>query len=416
MPKRKDKGQDPAQATDSTQSTANTTEKKEVKEREVKEQPNRLQLEDISRVNTSNFLDQKDLASLASTAKQYKNWRNLPGTDAIVTIPSTVNTTEEILKILGQYQQPDSKEDNKSSPKNNITSLDLSKCKYVVTDELLKAISGLLPKLKTLNLEYAAITDTGLSHLSNLPLQTLDLYSCRAITGAGLAHLSRLTSLQTLDLSLCREITDAGLAHLRNLKSLQTLDLRSCRAITDAGLAHLSRLTSLQNLYLSACTEITDAGLAHLSGLLLQTLDLSLCREITDAGLAHLRNLKSLQTLDLRGTRASERGKQDQKTPVENSSSQAVEYSSSSYSSAEQEQDQKQTIRRIPGVTEPSPSSDRMDTQEGKKSIEATTRSDIILEEVDAKSAKEKRPSSEVKSPEGSRKGGGKNNGCCTIS
>ncbi len=65
-----------------------------------KEQPNHLQLENVSRVNTSNFLDQTDLANLASIAKQGKyDWRNLPGTDASVTIPSSVATTEDYTDI-----------------------------------------------------------------------------------------------------------------------------------------------------------------------------------------------------------------------------------------------------------------------------------------------------------------------------
>ncbi len=132
---------------------------------------------------------------------------------------------------------------------------------------------------------------------------------------------------------------------------------------------------------------ITDLSLTHLSNLPLQTLNL---RTITGAQQSLLWRCWSyliyltyhckllIFLFCCRTARASKKDKQDQKTLVENSSSQAVEYSSSSYSSAEQEQDQKQTIRRIPGVTDPLPSSDRMDTQEGKKSIEATTRSDII--------------------------------------
>ncbi len=97
-----------------------------------------------------------------------------------VTIPSTVNTTEDIIKILRQYQPPDSKEDNKSRLITNITSLNLSESISVVTDQLLKTISGLLPSLRTLN-----------------------LFTCTKITDAGLAHLRVLTSLQTLNLGWC---------------------------------------------------------------------------------------------------------------------------------------------------------------------------------------------------------------------
>ena len=55
-----------------------------------------------------------------------------------------------------------------------------------------------------------------------------------------MAHLKKLTSLEVLILS-STEITDAGLEHLKDLP-LNTLDLNLCFNLTDAGLEHLKGL------------------------------------------------------------------------------------------------------------------------------------------------------------------------------
>jgi hypothetical protein len=154
------------------------------------------------------------------------------------------------------------------------------------------------------------LTDADLQNLSRMPLQTLSLRWCSAITDAGLAHLTDFR-LHHLDLGGC-DITDAGLAHLAALP-LEDLDLTYCASITDAGLAHLRREAGggrqdsaeeaggeLQSLNLKSCQEITDAGLAHLANLPLHTLRLSDCNRITDDGLLRLVAMP-LQTLDLRG-------------------------------------------------------------------------------------------------------------------
>ncbi|MBA2368347.1 MAG: hypothetical protein H0V82_04900 [Candidatus Protochlamydia sp.] len=68
------------------------------------------------------------------------------------------------------------------------------------------------------------------------------------ITDAGLAHISRLTTLQSLGLRYCKQITDAGLINFSSLTSLETLDLTGNEQIIGTGFAHLSNLTAL-NLY-----------------------------------------------------------------------------------------------------------------------------------------------------------------------
>ena len=110
--------------------------------------------------------------------------------------------------------------------------------------------------------------------------QTINLWNCKNITDAGLAHLE---NVEKIAFRFCKWITDTGLAHLENVKEI---DLWGCQGFTDAGLAHLS---NVDNIGLSACEGITDAGLTHLKNV--KEIDLRECY-VTDVGLAHLENVK----------------------------------------------------------------------------------------------------------------------------
>jgi hypothetical protein len=67
------------------------------------------------------------------------------------------------------------------------------------------------------------LTDAGVVHLQQLPLQYLDLSCCGEITDAGLAYLQNLP-LQHLTVLGCEWLTDAGLAHLREKRPLLRID------------------------------------------------------------------------------------------------------------------------------------------------------------------------------------------------
>lgn len=89
---------------------------------------------------------------------------------------------------------------------------------YDISDDELASFAALLrafPKLVTLQIKSAKITDAGLAHFKSLP------------------HLRNL-SLENAD------ITDAGLAHLHGLTELQSLALKNTKA-TDAGFHELQR-------------------------------------------------------------------------------------------------------------------------------------------------------------------------------
>jgi hypothetical protein len=178
--------------------------------------------------------------------------------------------------------------------------------------------------LASLNLTASThLTDAGLKHLKNIPLEQLSLKSCYRIIDAGLMHLKDLKQLKILNLSSCMHITGAGFKYMRNLP-LKQLDLSGCEKITDAGLEHLKdvpleqlnlfdckqitdtslkhlRNMQLKQLDLRFCSEITDTGLEHLEDMPLEQLNLTFCYKITDDGLVHLEGLKQLTILDLSG-------------------------------------------------------------------------------------------------------------------
>jgi hypothetical protein len=130
------------------------------------------------------------------------------------------------------------------------------------TDRDLAAIQ-FFPELRRLSVQKAGVTDAGLKQLRGLrKLETLDLLGCSKITGEGLKHLSRMSSLKRLDLSET-QVGDEALRHLRQFPRLEWLDLISTR-VTDAGLAHLKTLPSLRELWVGNCEAITDKALTDL--------------------------------------------------------------------------------------------------------------------------------------------------------
>jgi Leucine-rich repeat (LRR) protein len=154
-----------------------------------------------------------------------------------------------------------------------------------VTDEVMHALCGRLPALKTLYL--GGVT---------------------SLTADGLFAVGGLTALTYLRLSFCN-VTDAVLRELRGLTELSTLYLYDCALVTDVGVRELRDLTALTHLVLSRCFHVTDAGLRELRDLTaLRTLDLYDCT-VTDAGLQHLMSLTALSELHLRNNSTTQAGR-----------------------------------------------------------------------------------------------------------
>ena len=108
------------------------------------------------------------------------------------------------------------------------------------------------------------MTDEALDRISRVSSVTgLNLGGSKALTDAGLRHLSRLSRLEHLDLSGIG-ITDAGLAVLAELPMLKSVSL-AMTATTDAGVAHLARCPELERVNL-AWTRTGDGALKALAG------------------------------------------------------------------------------------------------------------------------------------------------------
>src|SRR6201995_2170857 len=81
-------------------------------------------------------------------------------------------------------------------------------------------------------------THKDLHWLKNFPkLKSLEMWGA-GITDAGLDHLRGLTNLQTLVLENT-DITDKGLEKLVEVPSIKSLNLRRCSNLTDEGLAYV---------------------------------------------------------------------------------------------------------------------------------------------------------------------------------
>ncbi|MBC7513171.1 MAG: hypothetical protein H7234_01905, partial [Herminiimonas sp.] len=98
-----------------------------------------------------------------------------------------------------------------------------------------------LEKITHLTLPELAVNDRTPNRLQDLtPPEVLKLKNC---PGYVKALQEEETRVQELFLLPIQAITDAGLLQLQSIGQLRALDLGTCSAITGAGLAHLQRLT-----------------------------------------------------------------------------------------------------------------------------------------------------------------------------
>lgn len=108
----------------------------------------------------------------------------------------------------------------------------------------------------------AVITDRGLQALSELDLPELNwvvLGFCPHITDAGLVYVARIGTIHRLALMGSAGITDAGLTPLTTM-GLEYLDLRMCPGITDKSVATLSNMRSLTGLMIGGCDNLSPTA------------------------------------------------------------------------------------------------------------------------------------------------------------
>jgi len=167
-----------------------------------------------------------------------------------------------------------------------------------------------LKKLRRMDGQRCAITDSGLEHLGACThLEFLDLSQCKRIKGSGFAGLTQLKRLSELYLSETL-LRDEALDYIGQLRGLRFLGLDGT-PVGDRGCAllgrHAERLHKLEGLYLWE-TRVTDAGCAHLKKLTsLKELNLD-STQVGDEGCAHLKELPRLRQLSLGGTKAGDPG------------------------------------------------------------------------------------------------------------
>lgn len=173
------------------------------------------------------------------------------------------------------------------------------------------------------------LSDDDLRTLCGLPLEYLDLASCKHLTVAGMLHLRALAgSIQHLGVSWCRamvsdasisqavealvllrslnvswcRITNAATAAIaRHLPALEALDVSGCGALADA--SHISQLSNLRSLKLSHCNKlISEPGMAQICTLSqLEHLHISGVARLTDRCAMQLAKLTSLRVLNVSG-------------------------------------------------------------------------------------------------------------------
>jgi hypothetical protein len=137
-----------------------------------------------------------------------------------------------------------------------------------ITDDGVGSAHGLgtLPRLRSLSLIEASISDDGLRLVCNWPqVETLCINGCGLLTDDGLAHLMHLKRLKRL--MLVREggtlnVSAAGLLHLRRIPQLESLLLAGI-PVGDDELESIAKLQRLKGVNLIR-TGVTQTGAKRL--------------------------------------------------------------------------------------------------------------------------------------------------------
>ena len=209
---------------------------------------------------------------------------------------------------------------------------------HLITGEILELHSNSAKHIQHLALQRCSLTTSGLLKILDIcgiQLTSLDLKSCRNITGEGFHVLQdKFANMEKLTLASCVRLSQQGLLEILmmcgsklqdldisrtkitghrieelqgKLADLKTLNLQCNLSLTDQGLLKVLRMcgTKLQDLNISN-TIINGQGLDELQGKFayLETLNLRNCSRLTDQGLLSvLKMLKGkLQDLDISDT------------------------------------------------------------------------------------------------------------------
>ncbi|HEY8062971.1 MAG TPA: ankyrin repeat domain-containing protein, partial [Gemmatimonadales bacterium] len=146
---------------------------------------------------------------------------------------------------------------------------------------------------------HGQMTDEALGAISRCePITVLHVGGSKALTDAGVRHLSRMPQLRHLDLSGTR-VTDRGLEAVRDLPNLESISL-AWTAITDAGVASLAPCERLVRVDLGGTATGDGAIKALIGKQALRTF--STGNGVTDAGIAHLHAFPVFKSWQATGT------------------------------------------------------------------------------------------------------------------
>jgi hypothetical protein len=176
-----------------------------------------------------------------------------------------------------------------------------------LSDAGLSYLAGLKhATIRRLDLSLSDVTDVGLMHMAGLRIKSLILGARRSITADGLKGLGSVVALEELDFNDTTSINDASLKYLKDLVNLRSLTLDRTQ-VTDAGLRHLKDLPRLEDLSLAEC-KCAGPGLATLRDFHdLRRLNLR-SSGLTDAHLIYLKDLRVIDDLYLSNTTITDAG------------------------------------------------------------------------------------------------------------
>jgi len=165
----------------------------------------------------------------------------------------------------------------------------------------LPGIASCCMKLEYLNLNYAYLADDGMRYISRLKALTHLIIPVNFITDKGLSYITGL-SLQHLDIKECRKVTPAGLRYISKIKTLQYLDISDIDgldyATEDDDFNCFGNLTSMRTLIMYF-RNLTDASVEVILKMrFLEKLKMYGCAGFTEEAVERLNQLPNLSELN----------------------------------------------------------------------------------------------------------------------
>ncbi len=167
-----------------------------------------------------------------------------------------------------------------------------------IDDSHLKEAARKHSRIKHWKLHHTKVTGSGLQHLSDLPIESLDLNSTQ-ISNEALEHVGKMKSLVKLSIVDCDYLTDGALVHLKNLPQLEYITLSGVK-LTGNVCFHLSKIPQLKSITMAGVplTVTAAKSLSQAPQLVALQLSKSNLNSIACRELAKCKKLTNLLFLD----------------------------------------------------------------------------------------------------------------------